>query len=102
MWIPKLIFIDIFFLLLVRAMLLSARRAVIVTDGLFQFIMTGKNNNESCKQEQTLHFCYKLLGACQFEKQLRALARQKCTDALRLDYNSISNLGRAKLTRHKA
>lgn len=99
---PQTNFYRHFFLLLVRAMLLSARCAVIITDGIFQFIMTGKNNNESCKQEKALHFCYKLLGACQFEKQLRALARQKCTDALRLDYNSISNLGRAKLTRHKA
>lgn len=84
-------------------MLLSARLTVILTDGLFQFIMIGKNNNESSEQEQALHFLYKLLNTCQFEKQLRALAlRQKCKDALRLDYSSIFNLGREKLARNKA
>lgn len=105
MWIPKLIFMWHLFLFLVKAMLLSARRTVIITDGLFQFIMTGKNNNESCKQEQALHFLYKLLSDCQFEKQLRALVlapRQKGKDVPRLDYNCISNVGRAKLARHKA
>jgi len=102
-WIPKLIFVWHLFLLPVKARVPSARCTVIITDSLFQLLMTGKNNNELCKQEQVLHFLEKLLSACQCEKQLRALApHQKCKNALRLDYNSISCLGRAKLARRKA
>lgn len=100
MWIPKFIFMWHLFLLPGKATLLGARCTVIITDGLFQSIMTGKNNNESCKQEQALQFLYKLPSACQFEKQLSALApHQKCKAALGLDYNSTSNRGRAKLAR---
>lgn len=103
MWIPKFIFMWHLFLFLGRATLLGARCTVIITDGLFQFIMTGKNNNESCKQEQALQFLYKLPSACQFEKQLSSLApHQKCKAALRLVYNSSSNRGRAKLARCRA
>lgn len=97
-WIPKFIFMWHLFLFLGKATLLGAWCTVIITDGLFQFIMTGKNNNESCKQEQALQFLYKFPSACQFKKQLSALApHQKCKAALRLDCNSTSNRGRAKL-----
>lgn len=100
MWIPKFILCDICFCSQVKPRFWVAWCTVIITDGLFQFIMTGKNNNESCKQERALQFLYKLPSACQFEKQLSTLApHQKCKAALRLDFNSTSNRGRAKLVR---
>lgn len=65
-------------------MLLCERHTGIITDGLLLFIVTVENNNESCKQEQAIHLLYKLLGACQFEKQGRTLAEVQACSPVRL------------------
>lgn len=72
------------FLLLVKAVLLREKHTDIITDGLLLFIMTVENNNESCKQEQAIYLLYKLLCACQFEKQGRALAEMQACSPVQL------------------
>lgn len=76
-------------------MLLGERHTVIITDGLLLFIMTVESNNESCKLEQALRLLYKLLSACQVEKQATALAEMQACSQVRLQWCNHSRNDKA-------